>query len=105
MTTKEIAALIEAGNIRLFYKRKWWKRKRKEILRRDNNECQECKGKGKYAKATDVHHIKHLDKRPDLALVDWNLISLCGGCHNVAHPEKLKRSDTVRKEAITLERW
>lgn len=38
--------------------------------------------------ATTVHHIKHLDEHPELALVDSNLISLCADCHNKAHPEK-----------------
>ena len=40
MTPQEIAALISAGRIDLFYKRKGWKRKRRQILRRDNYECQ-----------------------------------------------------------------
>ncbi|NLG89793.1 MAG: HNH endonuclease, partial [Clostridiaceae bacterium] len=64
-----------------FYKSKEWKRKRKEILRRDNYECQRCKREGGFSKATTVHHIKHLDKHPELALVDSNLESLCGVCH------------------------
>ena len=105
MTTDEIRKLIAIGDIRLFYKRKGWKKKRKEILKRDNKECQHCKRKGGYAKAICVHHIKHLDKRPDLALVDSNLVSLCDACHNVEHQEKFKGIEVVRKEAITLERW
>lgn len=38
--------------------------------------------------ASTVHHIKHVDERPELAFTDDNLISLCTGCHNKAHPEK-----------------
>ena len=105
MTPQDIPALIAAGRIELFYKRKKWKRKRRQILKRDNYECQKCKQGGKYSPATCVHHKEHLDKRPDLALADWNLISLCDACHNEEHPEKLKRIEVNRKEHITPERW
>jgi len=105
MTTEEIIKLINIGRIKLFYKRKEWKRKRREILQRDNYECQKCKREGGYSRATTVHHKKHLDKRPDLALVDENLESLCDQCHNIEHPEKLKRIEAERRERITPERW
>lgn len=77
-----------------FYKSKAWRIKRKEILERDNNECQHCKSKG-YAMPgqmtkLDVHHKKHLEDRWDLRLDDDNLVTLCGACHNLEHPEKLK---------------
>ena len=104
-TTRQIAALIHAGRIKLFYKRKEWRRKRRQILRRDNYECQRCKREGEQAQATCVHHKKHLDKHPELALVDSNLESLCDACHNQEHPEKLKRVEIDRKEYITPERW
>ena len=65
-----------------------WKAKRKKILRRDEYLCQWCKRYGRRVDATIVHHIEHYEDRPDLALVDSNLISLCDKCHNKAHPEK-----------------
>lgn len=105
MTTEEIIKLINAGKIKKFYKCKEWKRKRRQILRRDNYECQKCKREGKYSKAMTVHHKEHLDKRPDLALVDENLESLCGACHNEEHPEKLKKTEVEQRERITPERW
>jgi 5-methylcytosine-specific restriction endonuclease McrA len=83
VTIKEIRALIRSGQIKRFYKSKEWKRKRKEILRRDNYECQRCKREGGFSKATTVHHIKHLDEHPELALVDSNLESLCGACPTI----------------------
>lgn len=95
----------QKGRVKLFYKRAIWKRKRRQILDRDNRECQKCKASGGYRRATCVHHIKHLDARPDLALVDSNLISLCDACHNQEHPEKLKKHQVNRKEHITPERW
>lgn len=105
MTTEEIIKLINAGKIKKFYKRKEWKRKRRQILERDNYECQRCKRQGKYSRAITVHHKKHLDKHPELALVDENLESLCGACHNIEHPEKLKKPEAERRERITPERW
>ena len=103
--TQTLIHLISIGRIKLFYKRGGWKRKRREILQRDNYECQRCKEKGKHNQATTVHHIQHLDKRPDLALIDENLVSLCDTCHNEAHPEKFPRPAANRKANITLERW
>ena len=103
-----IRELYRTGNIKKFYNSKTiWRPKRAEILRRDNNECQMCKAKGKYTAATTVHHIKHLDKYPWLALVDSNLISLCSECHNEVHPEKLKKYQKKRKKDkfINEERW
>ena len=101
-------ALIEAirkGNVRQFYKSTDWKRKRKEILQRDNYECQRCKSKGKYHRAETVHHIKHLKDFPELALVDSNLVSLCHICHNEEHPEKLASVEAEKRKQITPERW
>ncbi|KOA76605.1 HNH endonuclease [Clostridium botulinum] len=86
-----------------FYKSTVWINKRKEILKRDHNECQRCKLKGRFSKAECVHHIKHLKNRPDLALEDNNLISLCFTCHNEVHPEKLNIS--IKPKYNNEERW
>ncbi len=87
-----------------FYHSSAWRSKRREILKRDNKECQRCKSKGRYSKADCVHHIKHLKDRPDLALVDSNLTSVCDTCHNVLHPEKLHKNNIIRR-VISDERW
>ena len=105
MMREELLELIRNGEHSRFYKRKEWKRKRKQILKRDNYECQKCKGRGEFSKAQCVHHIKHLEDRPDLALVDGNLVSLCNACHNEEHPEKLKAVEINKREHITVERW
>ena len=86
-----------------FYKTTEWKHKRKEILERDNYECQMHKAKGKYKKATCVHHIKHYKEHPELGLEDENLTSLCDACHNEVHPEKLKKNKP--KKIISKEKW
>ena len=88
---------------RKFYKSATWRSKRQQILKRDNNECQRCKARGKFFIAEVVHHEKHLKDRWDLRLVDDNLISVCGACHNILHPEKGFKKD--KKETITKERW
>lgn len=74
-----------------FYNSKRWKNKRLAILKRDRYLCTNCKRYGKHTEATVVHHIKHVDKYPQLAFVDSNLQSLCSACHNKAHPEKAIR--------------
>lgn len=68
-----------------FYKSAKWERKRQRILRRDGFNCQICKRYGKLRLASHVHHIFPLEDCPDLAMVDWNLISLCTACHNKMH--------------------
>lgn len=71
---------------------------------RDNKECQKCKSRGQFSKATCVHHKKHLKDHPELALVDNNLESLCDACHNEEHPEKLQQQKKSNK-FINEERW
>lgn len=102
---ERLIKLIKAGEHRRFYKRKEWKRKRKQVLKRDNYECQRCKDAGEFSQAECVHHMYHLEERPDLALTDSNLASLCNACHNYFHPEKLKSPEIDRREHITEERW
>ena len=79
-----------------FYKSSLWEHKRERILRRDDYRCQRCKRYGRQREATTVHHIKHLDEYPELALENSNLISLCADCHNFFHPEKAKKSNRSR---------
>ena len=88
-----------------FYLSKEWKEKRKEILKRDNHECQRCKRYGKVTKASVVHHIKHLDKYFELGLKNNNLISLCDSCHNAVHPEKAFKMNHDKKKYTHAEKW
>lgn len=101
-TIEQLIELIKLSKEKTFYNSAVWISKRSEILKRDNNECQRCKIKGKYSKAETVHHIKHLKDYPELAIEDDNLISLCNVCHNIVHPEKLK---IIKKEIVSEERW
>ena len=103
LTGKQIRQMAETSpyKYKAFYKTQEWERKRREILKRDHNACQECKRKGKYRKADTVHHKKHLKDWPELALTDSNLESLCRDCHEEIHPERHKR----KKDFWTPERW
>ena len=58
-----------------------------------------------------VHHVKHLRKRPDLALSIWDtdtgerqLISVCKQCHEELHPES-QRQYRRFYAPVTVERW
>lgn len=68
-----------------FYKSKPWKIKREKILRRDQYECRNCKRYGKNRIANTVHHCNQLLEHPEWRLTNWNLISLCGACHDKMH--------------------
>lgn len=97
-------------DIHRFYVWGPWKKVRREVLQMDHRECQRCKAKKIYTKATTVHHVNYVKKHPDMALEIWyewhgvrkrNLVSLCHDCHEAVHgyrkPEK--------KETLTEERW
>lgn len=73
-----------------FYNSMNWRRTRDRIKKRDSYECQWCKEKGKVTidtgalnrngrkkNALIVHHIKERLERPDLALDDGNLVTVC----------------------------
>jgi 5-methylcytosine-specific restriction enzyme A len=46
-----------------------------------------------------VHHIEELSDKPELALNEDNLISLCNSCHNKEHPEKRKGSKKQKSKS------
>lgn len=86
---------LENESYRLFYLSKAWKSKRREILRRDNFECQICKALFNYKAATDVHHILNLRDHYEKRLDSNNLISLCNECHTLVHSLKLNNIDKI----------
>lgn len=101
---------IKEGNVHYFYTSRTWRKKRLEILERDNYECQICKQNGKVTVGTKkeplvVHHIKELKQYPELALVNRNLLSVCSSCHeSVCHPNRLGVRQK-EKGFINEERW
>lgn len=105
---EQIRQLIAEGNKKKFYDDIYWKKLSKEILERDNNECQECKKEGKltikqHKKKLDIHHIKELETNPELAYVKSNLLTVCVHHHNILDE---KAFNVKRKEKfINEERW
>lgn len=103
MTDKLIKYIKEDKLIR-FYKSKQWLSLRLIALERDNYECQECKRKGNYHKAENVHHKKEVKDYPLLALDLDNLVSLCIKCHNEVH-RRLDQIPHKKPKFISEERW
>ena len=107
---KWIEELLYQGKIDDFYKSKYWRKVREQVLKEQKEECQECLKLGKVTKANTVHHVQFVDRHPELALSKFytykgkqyrNLICVCPDCHNKLHPEKHKQ----KKELINEERW
>lgn len=117
---KEIPQLISEGKIYRFYNSDDFRSKRAEVMKNFHNECQECrKYKRRIKRATIVHHVLHVEDRPDLCLSEYytdengvkhiQLEPVCGACHNILHPEKgllgqKKRTDDD-KHFHNEERW
>lgn len=87
-----IAALIRVRGLHWFYTCTAWLRVRGQVLELDHHECVQCKQSKRYARASVVHHVKTILKRPDLALSIYDpetgqrqLISLCRACHERIH--------------------
>jgi len=97
--------LIKTNELFKFYRSTAWINLREEVLKEQHNECQLCKDKGLYAKATTVHHINYVRHTPRIALSKQddqgkpNLIAVCATCHNEIHKSKYKgfhlRTDIV----------
>lgn len=116
-----IEKLIEKDELWRFYKTKEWTSLKKQILEKNNYECQECKrngvitrydidSDGKKKLISTVHHVQFVRRHPELALSEWyeykgerkrNLIPVCKSCHNKLHPEKQKK----KREFFNEERW
>ena len=103
-----------------FYKSAVWKQKRQEILIRDHFECQDCRKRIEEAaitgeqlhgwqrsihRAQQVHHIQPLKERPDLALRDDNLVSLCIMCHNLRHGREPFQARKKKLREELQEKW
>lgn len=97
-----------------FYNSSAWNQLRKQVLQRDNNECQICKQYGKLTVDStkvdgerkqivlNVHHKLELARFPQYALDINNLIAICVPCHNRIH----KKQIGVKKELKWKdERW
>ena len=108
---KFLLQCIADDNLHAFYTCWEWVCIRTDVLKDDKYECQKHKAKGKYKKATTVHHVKHVRQHPELALSKQytdehgnkprQLISLCRDCHEEEHPERALKF----KQQLNEERW
>jgi len=104
----KIKELIQQDKLVKFYQCPAWYGKngiRQQALERDNYECVRCKAQGKVT--TDklqVHHIKEVKDRPDLALVLSNVETLCLYHHNEEH-DRLKEYQKKKPKFENVERW
>lgn len=108
----ELRAMLEDGTSNRFYDWTEWKHVRREVLILDHNECQLCRLRHRVGPADLVHHVRHLKDRPDLALSIFDpdtgqrqLLSVCRACHELQHPERMRRSGAVVVPPLTEERW
>lgn len=105
-----LRGLIGEGKQARFYSWQGWRRIKSQVLEMDRHECQLCRARGRFSPAQIVHHVKHLEARPDLALSIWDpdtgerqLLSVCKACHEAQHPESLREFTAARP--LTAERW
>ena len=118
--TGYIRGLGKAGTLYKFYKTKQWKNLRNSVLINNHFECRRCALAGRYSRATMVHHVNEVLKRPDLALSMFytdqdgvkreNLIPLCAACHEAMHgrffPDKPGYNTYSKQDRFTnQERW
>ena len=97
MTKERIEQIVASGNMHLFYSSSEWRAVRKKALKEQHNECQRCKEKGKYRRATVGHHKKPVELFPELALSKDNIECLCRECHE-KHHGRLKQSKFSNEE-------
>lgn len=104
-----IRELIDKDDLHRFYTCSAWLKVRAEVLAEYKHECQHCKQRGYYTRATTVHHQQYVRRHPRLALTKKytfkdkeyiNLLPLCDECHKKVHNKQYKK-----KKPLTEERW
>lgn len=115
LTIGQIKELIENNRLDIFYNSKYWRRFSHEVKREQNNECQMCKSKGRYAPAKILHHVNHLRERPDLAYSRYytdekgerhrQLLAVCFRCHEELHGRTFKVGTRPRKGYTNEEKF
>lgn len=116
-----IGRILTDKEAKHIYNTKGWKKVRRDVLKRDNWQCQDCikrlkqaetdgvalTGKdAKIRRASHVHHIQELKLYPELAYNMNNLISLCETCHNIRHGRVMtKYGPRIAKKKATQEMW
>ena len=111
-SVEELKQLIADDRLDLFYNSRAWRQLARDVKQAQNNECQRCKARGRYAQASIVHHAQHLREHPDLAYSKCyldergnkqkQLIALCFACHEEVHGRMFK-GNTGKRSGYTNE--
>ena len=99
---QRVRELLETGGAPAFYRTYMWQQAAAEARELQHNECQQCKRRGLYSPAEQVHHKAPLLRAPHLALAQSNLECLCKRCHEDRHAEMHRGGDVGR---LPAERW
>ena len=104
----EIVSMVIRNDLKPFYNSREWRRLSKDIIRKGNGECSECRKIGKVSEAILTHHFNELKLRPDLAYSRTyldekgnarpNLIPLCHDCHERIHKRGIYAELDKKKE-------
>ena len=105
----ELRGLLDVGSEHEFYSWPEWRRLRRGVGAGGNCAWPGCHRRGGYAKASIVHHVRHLRDRPDLALSVYDgdsrqLEAVCKRCHEELHPDS-QRQYAPSAPPLTPERW
>lgn len=66
-----------------------WKQVNRSVRSRDGDVCIRCRS----AEELETHHVASWEDRPDLRMVESNLVTLCARCHRWVHgPENQGRA-------------
>lgn len=79
-----------------------WQKRRLEIMDKDNFSCQIC---GDTENTLNVHHLHYHKGRDIWDYEDWELITLCDGCHEKEHStieDILSRIEYIKSRGVTM---
>lgn len=87
MTPQEqrAAEQIRAGQTSAFRSSYAWQQTAAKARLSQHNECQDCRARGLYTPAEEVHHVEPVEVAPHRALDMSNLCCLCRSCHRLRH--------------------
>lgn len=109
-TTAEVEQLIARHDLATFYNSVGWRRLSREVIKSYHGECSRCRQRGRYARASVVHHVRPLKEYPALAYSRYytecngsqcvQLMPLCRACH-----EEIHHRTPHHTPPLTPERW
>lgn len=80
------------------YESKRWLKLRARVLRKAGYRCQWARRFGRSEEANHAHHIWPVEKYPEYAFCEWNLIALSQASHNMMHDRNTGRLSKTGEE-------